>query len=197
MSQFPIHTLDSAPASSRASLVGLQQAVGMIPNLAAGMAESPALLSAFLTTRDIYSKSTFTGAEIQVLSIVAAVENDCGWCVAFHSLMARKEGLADDIVGALRDARTPDDPRYGPLADFARAMVRGRGAVSRAELDRFVAAGYTRESALDVVVGMAFSLMANYAGHLVNPPLDAAFQPYAWSRPTSLSSRTAPQFATS
>ena len=182
MSQFPIHTVDSAPTASRSPLLGLQQAVGMIPNLAAGMAGSPALLTAFLTTRDIYSKSTFSGAEIQVLSIVAAVENDCGWCVAFHSLMARKEGVAEDVVAALREGRSPADARLAALSAFARAMVRNRGAVGRAELDRFVAAGYSPESALDVVVGMAFSLMANYAGHLINPTLDTPFQPFAWTR---------------
>lgn len=187
MSQFPIHTVDSAPEPSRPRLLALRQAVGMIPNLAAGMAESPALLGAFLAVRDLYQNSSFTGAEIQVLSIVAAVENDCGWCVAFHSLMAHKEGVAADAIAALRDGRSPADGRLGALSDFARVMVRRRGAVHQTELDRFLAAGYTRAAALEVVVGMAFSLMANYAGHLIDPPLDAPFEPYAWHRPASLS----------
>ena len=99
MSQFPIHTVDTAPESSRPALLGLRQAVGMIPNLAAGMAEAPTLLRSFLTVREEYQKGTLTGGEIQVLSIVAAVENDCGWCVAFHSLMSRKAfGLRISIV---------------------------------------------------------------------------------------------------
>jgi len=185
MSQFPIHTVDTAPETARPLLRALREAVGMIPNLAAGMAESPALLTTFLAARDQYQKGAFTGAEIQVLSIVAAVENDCGWCVAFHSLMARKEGVADDVVTALREGRSPVDARLGALSDFARSMVQRRGAVSRTELDRFLAAGYTRAAALEVVLGMAFSLMANYAGHLVDPALDAPLQPYAWRRSAS------------
>ena len=195
MSQFPIHTVDTAPEASRPLLLALRQAVGMIPNLAAGMAESPTLLTTFLTARDEYQKGTFTGAEIQVLSLVAAVENDCGWCVAFHSLMARKEGVTDDVVTPLREGRSPTDARLGALSDFARSMVRRRGAVSHAELDRFLAAGYTRAAALEVVLGMAFSLMANYAGHLVDPTLDAPLAPYAWRRSLS-SSHTEPELAT-
>ena len=187
MSQFPIHTVDTAPEPSRPSLLGLRQAVGMIPNLAAGMAESPTLLTSYLAMREEYQKGTLTGGEIQVLSLVAAVENDCGWCVAFHSLMARKEGVADDVVAALRDGQSPTDARLGALSDFARAMVRRRGAVGQAELDRFVRAGYSRAAALEVVLGMAFSLMANYAGHLIDPTLDTALEPFAWRRPASLS----------
>jgi AhpD family alkylhydroperoxidase len=196
MSQFPIHTVDTAPEPSRPGLLGLQQAVGMIPNLAAGMAEAPTLLRSYLTVREEYQKGTLTGGEIQVLSIVAAVENDCGWCVAFHSLMARNEGVADDVVTVLRDGKSPADARLGALSDFARGMIRRRGAVGQAELDRFVRAGYSRAAALEVVLGMAFSLMANYAGHLVDPPLDTPFEPYAWRRPASLS-RTEPELVTS
>jgi len=124
MSRFPIHTLDSAPAPSKPLLHALAQAVGMVPNLAAGMAESPSLLEAFLSIRRIYERGTFSGAEVQVLSLTAAYENDCTWCMAFHSLMARKEGVAAEVVDALRAGRSPEDPRLGPLSDLARAMVK-------------------------------------------------------------------------
>ena len=155
MSQFPIHTLDSAPTDSKPHLLALQQAVGMIPNLAAGMAESPQLLEGFLAVRDLYANGTFTGAEVQVLSLTAALENDCGWCMAFHTAMARKEGVAPADVDALRDGRTPRHAKYGALSDFAREMVRSRGAVSQSTLQQFFDAGYTRAQALEVILGMA------------------------------------------
>ena len=185
MSRFPIHTLDSAPDSSKPLLLALQQSVGMIPNLAAGMAESPSLLEGFLAIRDTYQNGTLSGPEIQVLSSTAAFENDCAWCMAFHSLMARKEGVSAEIVDALRTGDSPTDARFGPLSDFARAMVRERGAVGEGERTRFHAAGYTSAQALEVVLGMAFSLMANYAGHFVNPPLDQPLEAHAWHRATS------------
>lgn len=33
------------------------------------------------------------------------------------------------------------------------------------------------------VLGMGFSVLANFSGHLVQAPLGAAFEPHAWSRP--------------
>jgi AhpD family alkylhydroperoxidase len=185
MSQFPIHTLDTAPADSKPHLLALKQTVGMIPNLAVGMAESPGLIEGFLTVRERYAKGTLTGAEIQALSLTAALENDCGWCMAFHTAMARTEGVSSPDIDALRDGRTPPDAKLGALTDFAREMVRTRGAVSQATLQRFLDAGYTRAQALEVILGMAFSLMANYAGHIVNPALDAPLQPHAWQRLSS------------
>ena len=35
MNNYPIHTVDTAPEGARQSLAGLQQAFGLVPNLAA------------------------------------------------------------------------------------------------------------------------------------------------------------------
>ncbi len=66
------------------------------------------------------------------------------------------------------------------------------GAMSRAAsmsevsaspiLQAFFAAGYSKRQALDVVMGMAFSVMANYASHLTRPPLDSFLATHVWTR---------------
>lgn len=182
MDAYPIHTVETAPAGSKALLVGLQEGLGMLPSLAAGMAESPPLLAGFLAVREIYMQGTFSPAEIQVISLTAACENDCGWCMAFHTRMALQEGVSRDDVDALRAGGPPAEPRLAALSAFARAMVQARGAVASADVERFCAAGYTRAQVLEVVLGLAFSLMANYAGHLVDAPLDPPFAPHAWQK---------------
>jgi AhpD family alkylhydroperoxidase len=185
MVEYEIHRVESAPGRSGALLQGMKEAMGMVPNLAAAMAESPELLDSFLQVRQIYTSGTFTPQEIQVLSLTAAYENACAWCMAFHSRAAENEGVAASTIDALRHGQTPEDPRLAALSDFARAMVRNHGAVPDDRLARFLDAGYTRAQAMEVVVGMAFSLMANYAGHLADPPLDAPFAPYAWHAPAA------------
>jgi AhpD family alkylhydroperoxidase len=174
--------IERAPERSRPLLRGLQAAVGMVPNLAAAMAESPELLKGFLAVREIYANGTFTPAEIQVLSLAAAYENDCAWCMAFHTLMAKNDGVPDAAIESLRAGQTPNEQKLAALSDFARALIRGRGNANGAPLDKLLAAGYTRAQALEAVLGMGFSLMANYAGHLTDPALDAPLHPYAWRR---------------
>lgn len=184
MSTYQIHGIDTAPENSRPLLDGLQKNLGMIPNLAAAMAESPELLKSFLTVREIYQGGSFTPAEIEVLSLTAAFENNCAWCMTFHTRMARAQGISPESVEALREGRSPVEPRLAALSDFAREMVRRRGEVGGTVLERFYAAGYTRAQALEVVLGMGFSLMANYAGHLTEAPLDEPLMPHAWVRPS-------------
>ena len=180
MSRFPIHTVDGAPEQSRSALADLKQAIGIVPNLAAGMAESPSLLRGFLAVREIYHNSTLTGAEIQTISLTSAYQNECSWCMAFHSLMAENEGVSADDIHLLRTCRLPQDPRLAALSEFARALLQRRGAVDASQLQRFFDAGYTPRHALDVVLGLGFALMANFAGHLVSPPLDPLIVPHEW-----------------
>ena len=179
---YTIQTLESAPEMAADALRTLQSTVGLIPNLAATMAESPALLNGFLALRELYAKTGFSAGEVQVLSLTAAYENDCAWCVAFHTAMALKEGVDRHAIDALRRGAAPTDGRLDALSSFARAMVRNRGDIETPTLQAFFTAGYSKRQALDVVMGMAFSVMANYASHLTRPPLDSFLATHVWTR---------------
>ncbi len=179
--RYEVHTIESAPPGGGEALARLKASVGMVPNLAATMAESPELLKGFLALRQHYASTGFSPAEIHALSLVAAYENGCAWCMAFHTAMGQKEGLDRPSVDALRSGEPPADERLGALTEFARTMVRTRGHVGAAALESFVGSGFTKRQALDVVLGMGFSLLANYSGHLTEAPLDEILRPHAWS----------------
>ena len=182
---FPIHTIDTAPEGSKETLVRVKESLGMIPHLAAGMAESPTLVRAFFAARDIYSQGTLSPIDIEVLSLTNAFENSCEWCMAFHSTAALRAGLSKEALEDLRAGRRPLDPRLRALSDLSRAMVRKRGNVSAQDLKAFYDAGFTRAQALEVVLGAGFSVLANFSGHLVDAPLGAALEPHAWSKPAT------------
>lgn len=183
MTSFPIHTIDTAPEESRETLRNVRETLGMIPNLAAAMAESPTLLRSFFAVRDLYDQGTMSPLDIQVLSLTNAFEHGCEWCMAFHSAGALKAGLSKEDLARLRAGHAPQDSRLRALSDQSRTMVRNRGQVNEQSLQAFYAAGFTRAQALEVVLGAGFSVMANFSGHLVHAPLGAAFEPHAWTRP--------------
>jgi AhpD family alkylhydroperoxidase len=180
---FTIHTIDTAPQDSRETLKHVRETLGLIPNLAAAMAESPTLVRSFFTVRDIYAQGTLSPLDIQVLSLTNAFENGCTWCMAFHSAGALKDGLSKEELARLRAGEAPADARLRALSDFSRSMIRNRGGVSTEDLDTFYAAGFTRAQALEVVLGCGFSVMANFAGHLAHAPLGLPFEPHAWTKP--------------
>jgi len=181
--QYNVHTLVSAPEGSRAALEKLQQEVGFLPNLAASMAESPTMLQAFTSLRSICQNGTLTSVERELVAMVTSFENDCAYCMAAHSTFARKAGAADELVGALRKGESPTNRRLAALFAFAGQVVRGRGRVSVQAADQLVESGYTPAQALEVVVGVAFTTLANQMAHLAHTPVDAVFQAQVWERP--------------
>jgi len=181
MSDYKVYTIETAPEKSKPALQGLKQNVGLVPNLAATMAGSPVLINGFDGAFGNFHGGSFTGAERQVLLLTNAVANRSAWAVAFHSTMALKEGVDPADVQALRERRVPKNARLAALSELTRQLIEKRGHLGEADLSAFREAGFDRDQVLEVIAGLAVSVMANYAGSITHPPLDAPFQAQAWN----------------
>lgn len=181
MCTYAVHTIESAPEKSRSALEGLKKNLGLVPNLAATMATSPVLVNGFVGAFGNFHGGSFSGAEKQVLLLTNAVTNTCPWAVAFHSTAALREGVAAADVEAIRERRAPGAPRAAALSAFTRALIEKRGHVEARDVEAFTGAGYAADQVLEVIAGLAVSVMANYAGNITNPPLEAPFQAQAWA----------------
>lgn len=181
MGQFTLHTLSSAPAEARPALEAAQRQLGFIPNLYANMAEAPAALEAYGAISGIFDKTSLSAGERQIVALATSVENRCEFCVAVHSFLAKQVAKVDPrVVSALRDGNQLPDPKLHALAEFTRTVVRERGWASGPALERFLAAGYDRRQALEVLVGVAMKTLSNYANHLTGTPLNEQFAAEAW-----------------
>lgn len=183
MHQYNVYTLTTAPTPSKPALEALQHAFGLIPNLAATMAESPTLIDGFVGAITTFSRGTLTGGERQLVLLTSAVGNNCAWAVAFHSTAALREGVPAVDVDAVRAGGVPaSDRRTAALVATVRALVVNRGAIDAADREMFAAAGYTPAQLLELIAGLGASVMANYAGNITDPPLDEPFRAQAWKR---------------
>lgn len=181
MHSYRVHTIESAPEKSKPALEALKKNLGLVPNLAATMAESPVLVNGFVSAIGNFHGGSFTGSQRQVLLLANAVANTCRWAVAFHSTAALKEGVDADDVRAIREKKQPRDPKVAALATFTRALIEKRGHVEGRELDAFAGAGFGADQVLEVMAGIAISVMANYAGNITGPPLEDLFAAQAWN----------------
>jgi len=182
MTDYPIHTVDSAPDDTRQPLTVLRQAFGFVPNGAGVMANSPVLLNSFFSAFGHFRGSgTFTPAERQVLLLSNAVANDCVWAVAFHSLEALADGVTPAAVDAIRRRELPVDPRFAALSTLTRALIEKRGHLDETDTKAFTAAGFDDAQLLEVITGVAISTMTNYAANVAKLPLEAPLLPHAWA----------------
>lgn len=180
MSEFAVHTIDSAPQASRPSLEGLQKEIGFVPNLAATMAESPALIQGFTALRSILGGSAFTPLERETISLVVSFQNACTYCMAAHSTFAKMHGASEADLRALRAGEAPRDPRLAALAAYTRRLVASRGHASGEDREAFLAAGFTRAQALEAIAVTAFTTIANFAHNVSECAIDERFAPMAW-----------------
>jgi AhpD family alkylhydroperoxidase len=180
MSNFPVHTLESAPEGSKQGLRWLNEAFGMIPNIAGAIAGSPKLINGLTGVFQQVHGGSFTEAQVQTLLLTNAVTNSCAWAVAFHTCLALKEGLSEADVNAIRARRLPRDEKLSALSHLARTLIDKRGRLDDEDVASFAAAGFDRALVLEVILVVAASTMTNYTGSVTRPPLEEMFQQYAW-----------------
>jgi len=180
MPSYPIHTIASAPENSKPALEQLQQAFGVLPNIAAAIANSPKLISSLVGVFQQVHSSSLTEPEIQIVLLTDAVANSSIYAVAFHTALALQQGVSSEETDAIRERRMPADKRFAALSRLAKTLIDKRGHLSERELDAFLAAGFTKEQVLEVIAVVAASTITNYAGTVANPPLEDTFRQHAW-----------------
>ena len=181
MTNFPVHSMESAPERSKPALKQLQSAFGMIPNIAGAMATSPVLINCLVGLFGNVHGGSFTEAQVQTVLLTDAVTNASTWAVAFHTALALKEGVDPKDIEAIRERRLPKDTKLAALSAIAKAMIEKRGRLDDQDVDRFLAAGFLKDHALEVIAIVAASTITNYTASIAKPRLEAQFEAYAWA----------------
>lgn len=183
MSNFKIHTVESAPRESSRLLSKAREKYGFLPNLLGVLADSPPALKAYLGLGELLEQTSFTPAEQQVIFLAVSRENRCEYCVGAHSVIAKMQQVQPDVIEALRKDTPIVDSRLQTLTHFVRSVVRNRGWIPEEELEEFLSAGFTRAQVLEVILAVAMKTLSNYTNHFAQTPLDSAFEEAAWQAP--------------
>lgn len=182
MSNFKFHTIETAPEGSKAILEGAQKQMGMIPGLYSVMAESPEILNAYKELHQQFTNSSFDAEELTVVWQTINVEHECHYCVPAHTAIAHSMKVDPALTEALRNDEALPTEKLQALKDFTLSVVRGRGNVSKEEVEAFYGAGYGQKQVLEVILGLSQKVISNYVNHLAETPVDKAFEPFAWKK---------------
>jgi uncharacterized peroxidase-related enzyme len=181
--RFPCHTDASAPEAARPQFEASTEKFGMVPNLIRTMCTSPQLAEAYLSLSALFDQTTLSVAERHVVLLTVSARHGCRYCVAAHSVTADMNGVPEEVTAALREERPLPDARLEALHRFTLAVVEQRGWAKPDEVDAFLAAGFTPQQVLEVVLGVGLKTLSNYTNHLAGTPLDEPFAGRAWSGP--------------
>lgn len=175
MSEFTIHTPDTAPKNSRQLLKASERELGFVPNLLAAMAESPATLEAYQVSTALFNKSIFTITERQLVLLSISRFRDCSYCLAANGTLANKEKISPEIIRAVYYNQTLADNKLDALRTFTRTLLEVDGWIKQPTLQAFYRAGYQKQHVLEVVFAISFITLSTYINHINDTPIDAAF----------------------
>ena len=177
--KFEVHNIDSSPEPSKPLLEKSQKGFGMIPNLHAVLAESPAALEAYQELGRLFQQTSFNKDELTVVWQTVNAEHDCHYCLPAHTAVAHSMGVDAGLIEAMHNGLALPDEKLQTLKDTTLALVRNRGRLSDAELAAFTAAGYGQQQLLEIVLGISQKVISNYVNHLAETPLDEPFKKFA------------------
>ena len=182
MSNFELYNLETAPEAAKNLLEKSIKGFGMVPNLHAVMAESPALLDAYQQLHGLAQNASFDNEELTVVWQTINVEHNCHYCVPAHTAIANMMNVDAQITEALRNQTPLESTKLETLRDTTLLMVRNRGMIDSADVDTFYAAGFSKQNLLDIVLVLAQKVMSNFTNHLADTPVDEAFQCFSWNK---------------
>ena len=183
MNYLPVQTKDTAPEASKPLLEQAEKTYGFIPNLLGVFAHSPAMVEAYGVLSGLFEKTDLTPTERQIVLMTNNRLNGCTYCMAAHTTISQMQQVPADVITALRDGTAIADPKLQALQVFTARINETRGYANQADVDAFLAAGYTEANILDVILGTGLKTLSNYTNHISETPVDAAFQPNAWDVP--------------
>lgn len=182
MSDFKIHTIESAPQESKAILEAGKQQMGVVPNLFGVMAESPSILKAYTQLHEQFTNTSFNVEELTVVWQTINAEHECHYCVPAHTAIAHSMEVDAALTEALRNGEAMPTEKLQALHNFTLSIVRHRGNVPANELQAFFDAGYAQQQVLEIILGLSQKVISNYVNHVAKTPVDPMFESFSWSK---------------
>ncbi|MCA9431714.1 MAG: carboxymuconolactone decarboxylase family protein, partial [Candidatus Omnitrophica bacterium] len=115
-------TPELAQGHAKDLLNDVKKKIGMVPNLMRTMAQSPAVLQAYLQFNDALASGELPRKHRELIAVSVGQSNECNYCVSAHSAIGKSIGLTAE---ELMDARLGHgfDRQSDALIRFARSVV--------------------------------------------------------------------------
>lgn len=163
--------IEQAPPKAKTLLMGVQKKLGMTPNLMRTMANSPAVLEAYLGFSSTMNQSSLSPKLREQIALTVGEVNRCQYCLAAHSALGKMAGLGEEEIADSRRGTSPDRKTEAVLR-FARRVVTERGWVGDDDLRAVRSAGVSDAEVAEIVAVVALNIFSNYFNHVAGTEVD-------------------------
>ncbi|MGW4490307.1 carboxymuconolactone decarboxylase family protein [Amycolatopsis sp. NPDC004368] len=138
--------------------------------MATYMANSPAVLKAWLDLSAALGEGQLPPAVRERLALSSAEHNGCTYCLSAHSFLARKVAKIDgDEIDRARHAAS-EDPHIDAILKLSDAISRNRGNTSKEAVAQAREAGVTDAEIAEIIGNIALNTLTNYFNVFTETP---------------------------
>jgi uncharacterized peroxidase-related enzyme len=152
-------------------LTGVRQTLGITPNMMKTMAQSPAVLEAYLNFSASLGSGSLDAKLREQIALVSAEVNGCGYCAAAHTAIGKMTGLGEDAILAARKGHSID-ARVNAALQFASNVIVNRGEVSDADLQAVRDWGFSDGEISEIIASIALNIFTNYFNLIAKTEID-------------------------
>lgn len=172
MKTIQVPTKDQLNTASQSILESVQSKMGKIPNLYATIGYSSSALKAMLDTEAALStNSSFSAKEREAISLIVSQVNDCDYCLAAHTIIAKMRGYSQEDTIAIRKGQY-NDPKLNAIISLAKSIASNRGSADQYDLERFFEVGYDEKALVEIIALTTLRSFTNYVFVNTKIPLD-------------------------
>jgi uncharacterized peroxidase-related enzyme len=162
---------EQSTGKTKELLDAVKAKLGITPNMMKTMAQSPAVLEAYLNFSGALGGGNLSARLREQIALISAEINGCGYCASAHTAIGKMVGLDEDSILAARNGNA-DDAKTDAALKFARDVIVKRGEVSDADLQAVKDAGFSDGEVGEIVANVALNIFTNYFNEIARTDID-------------------------
>ena len=185
----------AATGKARELLDAVQAKLKMTPNMMKVMANSPAVLEAYLSSSGILANGALDTPLREAIALEVGEQNSCQYCVSAHTPIGKMTGLTGSKIQLAREARS-GSARNAAALQFARELVAKKGRATDADVEAVCRAGFSDGEIAEIIASGSehfHKLLQQYRGGRSRLPEDCPSAMRLGSRCSSARSETLAQ----
>ena len=160
-----------ASEAAKLTMEMVSKKLGRVPNMYQVMANSPAVLEAYVKFNGALSTGTLGSKMAELIALATAESNTCSYCLSAHSFLGSKVGLSDEQMLEGRMFHSEDEKMNLGLM-FSKKILERPKDISSSDIEPLRNAGYSDGEILEIVANVIRNIFTNYINIISETEVD-------------------------
>ncbi len=160
-----------ATEAAKVTMAMVSKKLGRVPNMYQVMANSPAVLEAYVKFNGALSGGTLGSKMAELIALATAETNACSYCLSAHTFFGARVGLSEEQMLEGRGFYSSGEKANTGLL-FVKKMLEAPKEISSSDIEPLRNAGYSDGDILEIVANVIRNIFTNYINIISETEVD-------------------------